>query len=150
MERSFPSGTMHGRHVRNVHAFHRTHRRTHSRSLYLCTCAHMCCVLWLRSCVFTTIDRPSSYTHLSTCHYMSGTSVLCTVTLVKMTVSADARGYITRPIHATLIMAGIVPENRAFRSWAGFNLLLRQGPFRSPLWRRSPSWHKTVMVWEEL
>lgn len=26
---------MHGRHVRNVHAFPRTHRRTHSRSLYL-------------------------------------------------------------------------------------------------------------------
>jgi len=93
--------------------------------MYAYTRTHVCHVLWLHSCVFTAIDRPSSYTHLSTCHYTSGTSVLCTVTLVKMTVSADARGYITRPIHATLIMAGIVIESRAFRPWAGFNLLLR-------------------------
>jgi len=66
--------------------------------MYAYTRAHVCRVLWLRSCVFTAIDRSSSYTHLSTCHYTSGTSVLCTVTLVKMTVSANARGYITRPI----------------------------------------------------
>jgi len=32
-----------------------------------------------------------------------------------MTVSADAQGYITRPIHAMLIMTEIVIESHAFR-----------------------------------
>lgn len=114
-----------------------------SISIYVCTRTHVCRVLWLRSCVSAmAIDRPSSHTHLSTCHYTSGTSVLCAVTLVKMTVSADARGYITRPIHTTLIMAGIAIESRAFRPWAGFNLLLshlRPTFARHCAWRRSPS-----------
>lgn len=119
VERSFPSGTMYGRHVRNVHAFprthRRTHRRTHSRSLYLCINTYMyiyvCRVL--HSCVFTAIIQA-----IRTCQHVIIHPVLrfCAPWHSwKWRFSADAWGYITRPIHATLIMAGIVIESRAFR-----------------------------------
>lgn len=92
-KRSSPSGTIHDEHVRNIHAFPRTHRRI--AGLYICIHACNCvcvythvhmftcvaCYGYALACTFTVIDRPSNRTHLSTCHYTSGTSVLCTVTL---------------------------------------------------------------------
>lgn len=117
--------------------------------LYICihTYDHTCVACYALACSRPSIDR---HTHLSTCHYTSGTSVLCTVTLVKMTVSADARGYITRPIHATLIMAGIVIESRVFRPWVGSNLLLRHlRPTFARHYTQRRSWHKNVVAQEE-
>lgn len=88
-KRSSPSGTIHGEHVRNIHAFPRTHRRIAglyidmyvAACVYVYTYTRVACYGYALACTFTAIDRPSSRTHLSTCHYTSGTSVLCTVTL---------------------------------------------------------------------
>lgn len=59
-KRSSPSGTIHGEHVRNIHAFPRTHRRIAELYIHMyvaaCVCIYThiyaCRVLWLCSCVY--------------------------------------------------------------------------------------------------
>lgn len=127
-KRSSPSGTMHGGHVRNVHAFPRTHRRI--AELYICI--YIC--MYVTACVYTHThihvsramamlsrvrSRPSiGRQAVRTCQRVIIRPVLLFCPpwhSVKMTVSADAQGCITRPIHATLITTGIVIESRASR-----------------------------------
>lgn len=81
------------RRARAKHTRVSSHASSYRRALYVYvymyvavyahihTYTRVACYGYALACMFMAIDRPSSRTHLSTCHYTSGTSVLCTVTL---------------------------------------------------------------------
>lgn len=129
--RERPHNTHTWTHARARTFIYGTHTRSQTRTHAHTSRAVACERARSLACTFTAIDRrSSSRTHLSTCHYTSGTSVLCAVTLVKMTVSADAREgcILRRSIHATTIMAGrqgSAIESSRISPRTEFNLSLR-------------------------